>query len=167
MAKNTKANTVTVTVTAGGKVTLADIKTLREQGVTATGHRSLELVTERAALVGITVVPTYTDNAAKALAEGKSLGLLRNAPKAPKGKKGGKKAKGTKASKPGLVDYVKADGTTVQVTAKQAAAWDAFKANRKVVQAPKGASKAKASATPEISDALIEALAAKLLARLS
>lgn len=163
MARNTSKNVVTVTVTAGGKVTLNDIKALRALGVTATGHRSLETVTERAALVGITVKPVYTDNAQKVLAEGKELGLLRNT--APKAGKKGKNPKGK-----GKVEYTKADGSVVLVSAKQAAAWDAFKANRvtKPVQQPKAGAKAKASTgSTAAQDALIAAITAKVLEALA
>lgn len=162
MAKNT--NVVEVTVTAGNKVTLNDIKALRALGVTATGKRSLEVVTERAALVGITVVPVLTDNAKKMLEEGKALGLLRNAPKAKATTTKGGKAK---AAPKGKVEYTKADGSVVTVTAKQAAAWDAFKANRKtptVTQSPKGTDKAKVSTDQEQLIAAVTAAVLKAMA---
>lgn len=53
----TKTKPVQVEVTAGNRVTRASIAKLRELGVTATGKRSLEVVTRRAKVAGIEIEP--------------------------------------------------------------------------------------------------------------
>lgn len=161
MSKNTKS--YTVTVTAGGKVTLADIKALRALGVTATGHRSLDVVQARCEVAGISLTVKYTDNATKVLAEGKDLGLLRKS--TPKASTKGTKKASPKASTKGKVKYTKADGSVVLVSQKQADAWDAFKAQRvTVTQQPKAGAKAKVSKDDQALVAAVTAAVLKALA---
>lgn len=172
MARKT-STIVPVTVTAGGKVTLADLKVLREtHKVAIKGVRTLDNVQPQVEAAGFTLQVTFTDNANKVLAEGKELGLLRTQRSStPKGKKGkGKKATAPKAapkaSRKGLVDFTKNDGTVVRCTPGQAAAWSKFRDNAveratgTVAQAPKADAKAKAS-TPEVTlnEATIAAIA--------